>query len=190
VLGWLDTSLPSFVYAAWLTAAAVVIVIHFRSAKRRGFVAFAALVSVWLALPLVVNGFTNSRAGLAYQGRYSLPIFAGLVFLPMWNNRSTLRWPRVSQRWLVGAVLALVVVAEVGALWQTMRRFTVGDNGKIILTGDLPWEPSVAPMLLVLINAVAMIAVSWSAWRPWGEIEAAAGEGDREGSERGPDGGR
>ena len=76
-------------------------------------------------------------------------------------------------------MLGLVVVAEVGAFWQTLRRFTVGGNGKVILTGTLPWEPAVAPMLLIVINAVAMLAVSWSAWRPWGEIEAATGERDR-----------
>jgi Predicted membrane protein (DUF2142) len=169
VLGWLDTRLPSFVYAMWIAALVVVAVVHLRSATGRRVVAFAALVAVWLALPLVINGFTNSRAGLTYQGRYSLPIFVGVVFLPMWNDRSILRLPRLSQRWLVGATLALVVVAEVGAFWQMLRRFTVGADGKIVLTGRLPWQPSVAPMLLIAINAVAILAVSWSTWRPWGE---------------------
>ncbi len=185
VLGWLDTFLPSFVYAAWFLALLVVVVIHFRTATRRGMLAFAGLVAVWLALPLVINGFTNSRAGLTYQGRYSLPIFVGLVFLPMLSDRSRLRWPRLSQRWLVGAVLALVVVGEVGAFWQTLRRFTVGANGRVILTGSLPWSPSIAPMLLVAINAAAMLAVSWSAWRPWGDVEAATGERHGEGAEHG-----
>ena len=190
VLGWLDTLLPSFVYAAWGAALVIVVIIHVRGTDRRGVAALATLVAVWLALPLIINGFTNSRAGLTFQGRYSLPIFVGLVFLPMWCDRSTLRWPRVSQRWLVGAVLALVVVAEVGAFWQTLRRFTVGAHGKVLLTGSLAWEPSVAPMLLIGINAVAILAASWSAWRPWGDVEAAAGERHGEGSDHGADRGR
>jgi hypothetical protein len=136
------------------------------------------LVVVWLALPLLINGFTNSRAGLTYEGRYSLPIFVGLVFLPMWSARSAFRWPRLSQQWLIGAVLALVVIAEVGGFWQMLRRFTVGAHGKILLTGDLPWSPAVSPMVLVALNAVAMVALAWSALRPWGQVEAAAGEGD------------
>ena len=109
---------------------------------------------MWLALPLVINGFTNSRAGLTYQGRYSLPIFVGLVFLPTGatDRRSACRASR-SDGWSA-AVLALVVVAEVGAFWQMLRRFTVGAHGKVLLTGDLSWEPPVAPMLLVAINAV------------------------------------
>jgi Predicted membrane protein (DUF2142) len=188
VLGWLDTTLPSFVYAAWFVALGLVAVIHLRSATRRTFVALVVLVAVWLALPLLINGFTNSRAGLTYQGRYSLPIFVGAAFLPMFNDRTKLRAPRLSQRTLVGAVLALVVVAEVGAFWEMLRRFTVGVDGKIVLTGDLPWTPSVTPMLLVAVNAMAMVAVAWSAWRPWGQVEAATREGHGEGSQHGADG--
>ncbi|HEX2781965.1 MAG TPA: DUF2142 domain-containing protein [Ilumatobacteraceae bacterium] len=187
VLGWLDTTLPSFVYAAWFVALGLVAVIHLRSATRRTFVALVMLVAVWLALPLIINGFTNSRAGLTYQGRYSLPIFVGVAFLPMFNDRSKLRAPRLAQRPLVGAVLALVVVAEVGAFWEMLRRYTVGADGKIVLTGNLPWTPSITPMLLVALNAAAMVAVAWSAWRPWGQVEAATGEWHGEGTERGAD---
>ncbi len=185
VLGWLDTILPSFVYLAWFAALVIVVVVAIRSATPRGIAALAAIVGVWLALPSIINGFTNSRAGLTYQGRYSLPIFVGLVFLPMWGDRSTFRWPRLSQRSLVSAALALVVAAEVVGFWQMLRRFTVGAHGKVLLTGRLPWSPSIAPMLLVAINAAAMLVASWSAWRPWGEIEAAPGERHREGAEHG-----
>jgi hypothetical protein len=103
----------------------------------------------------------------------------------MWSDRPTLRLPRLSQRWLVGAVLALVVVAEVGAFWQMLRRFSVGADGKIILTGRLPWQPSVDPMVLIAINAIAMLAVSWSALRPWRQVETATGEWDGEGAQHG-----
>jgi hypothetical protein len=185
VLGWLDTTLPFFVYAAWIVALVVVAIIHLRGANPRGVVALLALVTAWLALPLIINGFTNSRAGLTYQGRYSLPIFVGLVFLPMWSVRPTLRFPRLSQRWLVGVVLAFVVVAEVGAFWQMLRRFSVGADGKIILTGHLPWQPSVDPMVLIAINAIAMLAVSWLALRPWRQVETAAGEWNGEGAQHG-----
>ena len=183
VLGWLDTSLPSFVYVAWAAALLIVAIVHLRGADRRGLAALGLLVVVWLALPLAINVFTYSRAGLTYQGRYSLPILAGLVFLPLWNRSPRLRWPRLSQRPLVAVVLGLVVVAEVAALWQMLRRFTVGAHGKIILAGSLPWQPPVAPMVLVAVNAAAMIAVAWSGWIPWGHVEAAAGERDGEGAQ-------
>jgi hypothetical protein len=167
VLGWLDTMLPSFAYVAWFFALLLVVALHLRSATRATVAALLALIAIWLALPLVINGFTNSRAGLTYQGRYSLPIFVGVVFLPMFNGRARLRAPRVSQRSIIAAVLALVIVAEVGSFWEALRRFTVGVDGKIFLTGALPWRPAIAPMLLVALNTAAMVAVAWSALRPW-----------------------
>ncbi|MEP7204341.1 MAG: DUF2142 domain-containing protein [Ilumatobacteraceae bacterium] len=176
VLGWLDTPLPSFVYALWIAAIVLVVLIHLRNASFRGVIALVLLIAAWLALPLIVNGFTNSRAGLTYQGRYSLPLFAGLVFLPMWNDKTTAR-TRNPQPLLIGTALTLVVVAEVGAFWQMVRRFSVGAHGKILLTGRLPWSPSVTPTLLIGTNAAAMVAVCWMALRPWGQIETAAGEG-------------
>ena len=185
VLGWLDTTLPFFVYAAWIVALVIVAFVVLRSAAPRGFWAIAALVIVWLALPLLINGFTNSRAGLTYEGRYSVPIFAGLVFLPMFSDGTKLRLPRIPQGELVKAVLALVVIAEVGAFWQMLRRFSVGANGKIFLIGNISWQPSIAPMSLVVINAVAMLALARSAWSPWGKVEAATGEGHGQGAQHG-----
>jgi hypothetical protein len=187
VLGWLDTTLPFFVYVAWIVALVIVVFVVLRSAAPRGYWAIAALVVVWLALPLMINGFTNSRAGLTYQGRYSVPIFAGLVFLPMFNDGTKLWVPRISQRELIKVVLALVVIAEVGAFWQMLRRFSVGANGKIFLTGNISWKPPVAPMQLVAINALAMLALAWSAWSPWGQVEAATGEWHGEGAQHGSD---
>jgi hypothetical protein len=70
------------------------------------------------------------------------------------------------------------VIAEVGGFWQMLRRFTVGAHGKIILTGDLAWSPPVLPMVLIVVNAVGMIGLAWSALRPWGQVEAAPGERD------------
>ena len=187
VLGWLDTVMPSFVYAIWIVVLIAIAVVHVRGATPRRLVAFAALIVVWLALPLLINGFTNSRAGLTYQGRYSLPIFVGVAFLPLWNERPLLRRSQLTQRSFVVAVVALVVIAEVGAFWQTLRRFTVGAHGKIVLTEPLPWEPSIAPMVLIVMNALAMLAVSWSALRSWGQVEAAPGERYGEGAEHGAD---
>jgi hypothetical protein len=185
VLGWLDTILPRFVYIAWYAALILVAVIFLREASRRSLWAAVCLVAIWLALPLAINVFTNSRAGLTYQGRYTLPLFAGLAFLPMTNYRSPWREKRDPQWWLVAAVVMLVCVAEVGAFWQMLRRFAVGADGKIVLTGKLGWEPPVAPMLLIVANAVAMIAVVWSVIRPWREVEAATGERDGDGAQHG-----
>jgi hypothetical protein len=172
VLGWLDTTLPFFGYVALIIAVGIAVVIHLRSASTRGVVALAALVIAWLALPLLINGFTNTRAGLSFQGRYALGLFAGVAFLPMWNHRGPIRWPRLSQQWLIETALVVVVVGEVGAFWQMLRRFAVGADGKVLLTGTLSWQPAVAPMLLIALNAVAMIGLAMGALLSWDEPRA------------------
>jgi hypothetical protein len=143
VLGWLDTTLPFFVYVVLIAAIGIVVVIHLRSATMRGVVALAALVVAWLALPLVINGFTNTRAGLSFQGRYSLALFAGLAFLPMWNRRDPIRWNRLPQQGLVATAVLLVIVGEVGAFLADAAPLRCRSDGKILLTGDLSWQPSV-----------------------------------------------
>jgi hypothetical protein len=172
------------VYQAWIVALVIIVVVHLRHADARHIVAMVALVALWLALPLLINGFTHARAGLTFEGRYSLPVFAGAALMPMWTDAARIGAMR---RRLVAVAVALVVVAEVGGLWQMLRRFTVGANGKIVLTGALPWQPPVAPMVLIAVNAVAMIAVAWSAWVPWGQVEAASGERHGEGADHRPD---
>jgi hypothetical protein len=135
-------------------------------ATRRTSVAFVALVLVWLALPLLINGFTNSRAGLTYQGRYGLPVLVGLAFMPLFNEHR-LRLSADLQRRIVLVVGAIAVIGEVAALWQMLRRYTVGADGKILLTGSLPWEPPIAPLAIIAVNAIAMIVVAGVLARSW-----------------------
>ena len=98
----------------------------------------------------------NEIGDLSFQGRYSLPILAGLTFLPMLDNRDR---PMRAWRSLIIGALALITIAEIGGFWQMLRRFAVGAHGKIWLVGALPWRPSVSPMLLVAANATVMIAL-------------------------------
>ena len=158
VLGWLDTELPSVTYIGWTVAMMSIAAIYLFRSTARNWVALAALVGAWLALPLAINATTAADAGLSFQGRYSLPILAGLGFLPMLDSRHT-RAPRPAA-WLMYAALALITVAEVAGFWQMLRRFSVGAHGKIWLVGDLPWHPGLPPMLLIAVNAIVMMALS------------------------------
>ncbi len=157
VLGWLDTRLPTVTYVGWSVALALVAAIHLIRSTARNWLTLAALVAAWLVLPLAINAFTAADAGLTFQGRYSLPILAGLVFLPMLDVRHR-QWIAPTNT-LMYAALAFVSIAEVAGFWQMLRRFSVGANGKIWLSGDLGWSPGVPPMLLVVLNAMMMIAL-------------------------------
>ncbi|MEO7397602.1 MAG: DUF2142 domain-containing protein [Ilumatobacteraceae bacterium] len=157
VLGWLDTDLPVITYVGWTLALVAVATLYLRGASSRNWLTLAALVAAWLALPLVINAFTAADAGLSFQGRYSLPILAGVAFLPMLDTRNRRTPGSVTTMTVVA--LAVISVAEIAGFWQMLRRFSVGAHGKIWLVGGLPWHPGVAPMVLIAVNAMTMIAL-------------------------------
>ncbi|MEI6402996.1 MAG: DUF2142 domain-containing protein [Actinomycetota bacterium] len=165
VLGWLDTDLPWIVYALFVMFTLVVVVGVVRSGNRRLQLATAVVAVALVATPLAINAFAGSRAGLIWQGRYSLPLFAALGPIGM------LAWHRVISdspdphlpartatllRWGACTVFA---VAEVAGFWQALRRFTVGADGTWWLAGELPWRPAVAPLLLIALNIVLVAAM-------------------------------
>ena len=120
------------------------------------------VIMLFTLVPIVINVISAPTAGLIWQGRYSLPMFAafGVVGMLGWRqvlDRSTSPAP-VEHALRYGAC-AIFVVTEVVAFWQALRRYTVGESGKIWLTGPLPWQPDIAPMLLILINVVAVTAL-------------------------------
>lgn len=160
VLGWLDTRIPQFAYVAFAVFTAVALAGVALARDRRLALAALAVCAGVIAIPIVVNVASAASAGLIWQGRYTLPLFAMLGMLGMlgWQRRLE---RRPDER-LLGVIrwgaAACFVVAEVGAFWQCLRRFTVGSGGKIWLTDPLPWQPTIAPMPLIAINAVLVTA--------------------------------
>ena len=159
VLGWLDTELPWFVYAAFAVFSVVIVVGVVWSRDRRLIAATALVLLSLVVAPVATNVLTAARAGLIWQGRYSLPLFALLGPLGM------LGWHQVvGQRphlapWLRWGACVAFAGAEIAAFWQALRRYCVGANGPIWLSGNLPWHPGVAPMLLIAVNAVLVVAM-------------------------------
>jgi hypothetical protein len=164
VLGWLDTDLPWIVYALFAALTVVIVVGVVRAGDRRLQAATVVVAIALVATPLAINAFAGSRAGLIWQGRYSLPLFAALGPIGMlaWHrviNRSAAAAPATTTTLLRWGACAVFAVAEVAGFWQALRRFTVGANGTWWLTGELPWHPAVAPMLLIAANIVLVAAM-------------------------------
>lgn len=169
VLGWLDTPLPAAVHVLFGVLTMLVLVGVALSRDVR-LAAATLIVAVSLAVvPIAINVVSAPTAGLIWQGRYSVPMYAafGAIGMLAWrtalDRMSSPARVETAIRW--GACAAFAV-AEVVAFWWALRRFTVGSSGKLWLTEPLPWSPDVAPMLLLALNAAAVAAfcalVLWS----------------------------
>lgn len=176
ILGWLDAQLPGYVYLLFAIFTAVAVVGVVRARDVRLLLATVAVCIGVIVVPIVINVVSAHSAGLIWQGRYTLPLFAMLVLLGM------LGWQRSVERRqgdegdegdegdrsgderaaLFVSVVAVTcfAVAEVAGFWQMLRRFAVGSNGKIWLDDPLGWRPSIAPMPLIALNAVLVVALS------------------------------
>jgi hypothetical protein len=175
ILGWLDTRLPWFVYVLFALVTAIAIAGVLLARAPRLLVVTALVAAGVIVVPIAVNVVTARSAGLIWQGRYTLPLFAMLSVLGMlgWQRWLDRRPAETARRVSIGVgivVASCFVVAEVAAFWQMLRRFSVGASGKVWLDEPLPWRPSVAPLTLIAINAVAVVVftalVLFCAWRP------------------------
>ncbi|CAB4882861.1 unannotated protein [freshwater metagenome] len=161
VLGWLDTGLPYGAYVLYGCFTVMLLVGVALSRNKRLIVAAAALVAALAVVPVVVNVISAPTAGLIWQGRYSVPLFLGLGVLGMVGWGEYTDQPERTRCIVPVRVVACVCFAgaEILGFWQMLRRFTVGAHGKIWLTGSLPWQPSIAPMILIAANIVFAAAL-------------------------------
>jgi hypothetical protein len=162
ILGWVDTPLPRIVHVLFAILTAAVVVGVVRSRDKRLMTATALVVLALVVAPIGINVISAPTAGLIWQGRYSMPMFAAFGVLGMQSWRVVLDRPSrpvATETVLRYGACAVFAVTEVIAFWQALRRYTVGSNGKIWLTGSLPWSPDVAPMLLIVVNAVAAVGL-------------------------------
>ena len=128
------------------------------SRDRRLLVATGIVVLALMVVPIAINVISAPTAGLIWQGRYSLPMYAAFGVLGMLAWRKVLdraASPAIIERSLRVGACAVFAVAEIVAFWQALRRYTVGSHGKVWLTDPLPWQPDIAPMVLIMVNAIA-----------------------------------
>ena len=164
-LGWAEFSVPWVLQLVWWSAVIVAAVRawRLRGSHRAAWLAVAASV---VAVPVLFETAFAGRLGFIWQGRYSISTAIGLVVLA-----PVRRW----QGWWVAAA----VIAEVGTLWATLRRYTVGTDGSWLLR-DQRWHPVVPPLVLTVANAGMMLALAlWvTGWFAAGNGPSAGRFGD------------
>lgn len=148
VLGWLDTRLPAVAVIGWMALIGVMVA-GALLAGPRPLITAIALLAVVIATSWVFELYQGNTSGRYWQGRYSLPLLAGIPIVlaagPM--SRSAAR--RVA--WAAGGAALLVVNV---AAWSAARRWGVGVDGSLA-----PWRwdtvhSPVAPIAVLAAHAV------------------------------------
>jgi hypothetical protein len=154
-LGWLDTTLPSLVWAAGLCAFVGICFLAVTRAHRNSRIA-AALVAValWL-IPIYVLVKSNAYVGAEVQPRYLLPLFTLFAGILLWNwSEGGRRLSRI-QTWSV--VIALGV-ANALALNVNIARYTRGldvRNPWLDSGVEWWWANAPSPMTVWVVGAAS-----------------------------------
>jgi hypothetical protein len=165
-LGWLEFSAPWVAHIVWWVIVAVAAWVALTSGPglRRAWTwVLVALVGGPIAFEVLFAG----SVGFIWQGRYSIPTGVGLVILGMGSWRA-----RVPAR-LTAALVTSAAAVQVITLWAVLQRYTVGAHGSWWLT-DARWRPQVAPLVLLAIDAAAMVAMIATSRRGFGDASVSA----------------
>jgi hypothetical protein len=163
VFGWLDTPAPDITRLVWLMAVGLLLLAAVAAATWRERGAIGLLLAVVIIVPVMLEAKEASELGLTWQGRYTLPVAAGLPLLGAVLLSRRLPVPPTFVRSLTTLIAVALATGHVLAFWQSLRRFSVGSNGPLLFFWDARWDPPVPSFVLLLAYVGAVSALMWSA---------------------------
>ncbi len=135
VFGWDDTSAPAWTYRIWAVAIVVLVVLAVRTGNRRGLLLLGWVVALCLLLPVVLSLPSAHSIGIAWQGRYILPLAVGIPLLSAALGAQVVRSVWIGRTFFVALWLASLL-----AYLETLRRYAVGIYGPFDFLGA-SWRP-------------------------------------------------
>ena len=156
VLGWLDTPVPMTAVLVWFIGLGFVAAPAIEHLRGRLLFGAAATIAFALWAAWTLSMVVSDENGSYWQGRYFLPLLAGVPIL-LGSARTT--GAGTSRLGRSAALIALGV--NVAAYGAAMRRWAVGVEGTFF-----PWRwdtygSPLPPVALLML----FVAVSWAMWR-------------------------
>ena len=148
----------------WLTAVVALVTVGALFARRRWSVlVLLGLLVTSLLLPAVLQAPSARTDGVAWQGRYGLPVLVGVPLLAVVIARRWFPRHREPTRRLVSGAIVVVAGALALAQLDTLQRYVVGDSGPVLFLGEAGWSPPVGMLLAVagvVVASAAFVAVA------------------------------
>ena len=158
LFGWTDTAAPLVATVLIGGIGLLCIVAGFWLGSRRFLLVTLVAGVAWLILPALVQLSYVRTAGMIWQGRYSLVMYAGVVILAAvaasigWGDRFVPAAERLT--WILGA---FVWAAHVYTFAAMQMRYARGSSGTIwMLFKDPQWSPPLGAPTWLLLTAVAV----------------------------------
>ncbi|MFC0431224.1 DUF2142 domain-containing protein [Kutzneria buriramensis] len=162
--GYLDTELPATFYFVWLAVTGFIVLTAMVVGSRADRWRMILTVAVTFVPIAAGDVLTVHSLGMIMQGRYILPVSAGIVLMATHIISRSGAVSARHQRAAVGFVAGVVAFEQLWALMYAMIRFQHGLNSEIPLMNPLdgPWHPVIgSPATLALgVVGVAVLLVA------------------------------
>jgi hypothetical protein len=160
VLGWLDVPIPAVTMYGWLAIIFMLLGLGLFLGRRPYVVVLVSLVVLTVVIPIVFEATNASTLGYVWQGRYGLPLAAGIPLVAAGAVVNGYLTDRMHRRVAV-VIPVILVIAEFAIFFQSLRRYTVGLRGTFIPFGGA-WHP---PFGTVTISvAFVVILLAFAVW--------------------------
>jgi Predicted membrane protein (DUF2142) len=171
VFGWLDTPAPFITYLLWTIMLGGLTALALLAGRRRQCVALIGLLAAVTLVPPVIVAAKAHEQGFNWQGRYTLPLAAGVPILAGLMLATGQRRD-ISRYRTRAALLASVAlfIAHFLAYAQNLRRNMVGYDGPIQFWRHPEWSPLLPALLLMAAYAVALAALLFWLFGPGSSV--------------------
>jgi Predicted membrane protein (DUF2142) len=184
-IGWLDTRVPTFTMMAWYGVIAALLLVSLILGNRRERLVLLSLTALIVLFPIIFEVYSGPGYGVAWQGRYTLPLAVGLPILSaeiLLRRLSGVAWGSIPRAFAttLGATLALAYLCQV---WWAWRRFSEsGTIERVFPLHHTSWSPPIGwtAMLFLAVAGCAglfLLLRSASSVMPDGHSEIAADPG-------------
>jgi hypothetical protein len=159
--GWLDTTLPGLTYLLWTAVLGALVLLAVGVGARRYLTALLVATGITVLVPILLEAWQARSYGFYWQGRYTLPFAVGVPLLAAFALQSE-NGARVFRARLIPALGGLVLVAQVLAYYQALRRWSVGADGPVLYWLDPTWNAPIPQVALILTYGAAFsVFVVW-----------------------------
>lgn len=164
IFGWMDNGPLSLVTFSWLFAVTALVTMGLLTARRRwNLVVLMSLCLAGAMLPVIMQASTAAENGVAWQGRYGLPVLVGIPVLAVIVAREWFEDQATAADRLFLGLSVLVSFGLVVAQVDTLQRYAVGNSGPIVFIGQARWSPPIGTaaslMAAVLAGAAFVVTV-------------------------------
>jgi hypothetical protein len=179
-LGWLDIPLSGLVIGAWAVAGLALVGLAAWTGTGRQRLALAGTALAVVVLPILAEVVSGPTVGMAWQGRYGLPLAVGLPITAAWilvrqpapgaAPQLTARPTRSVLAWGGGLAIAAVVAGgQLAALVKVLNRYAAGLPSGVLAAfringglGPFGWRASA--WISVVVAVVLFAGLAWLAW--------------------------